>query len=605
MSDPVYIVGIDLGTTNTVVAYTSVAVSADRRPDIAFFDIPQTVAPGEVARQRLLPSFLMAPGPHDTPPGALTLPWGDDGPFTVGEFAKQRGAELPHRLISSSKSWLCSPLVDRDKPILPWNAPEGCPRLSPVAASARILGHVRSAWNHRMAVGADGQDTRRLLENQEIYLTVPASFDAVARELTVRAAREAGLSGVTLLEEPTAAFYAWIHDSGDAWREAVQEGDRVLVCDIGGGTSDFSMISVGAADGRLTLERVAVGSHLLVGGDNMDLALAHFLARKLSQSGTRIDTARMQSLWQNSRRAKEILLSGTQGDAVPITLLGRGGSLIGGSIRTELQRGDAEQVVVEGFFPACDRNAAPAAPAPSGLRELGLSYEADPAVTRHLAAFVRRMDRPGATQARPTAVLFNGGVMKAPVLQQRILSVLDAWAGDNAGAKVRALSGADCDLAVAKGAAYYGMALRGKGLRIRSGLSRSYYLAVAAAMPAVPGLPAPVKALCVAPFGMEEGTVTQMPAQTFILAVGEAATFELMGSLERPEDKAGEVVEDWADTLSPVALLETTLPGRPGAAVPVTIEVRLTEVGTLEVWCVAIEDGRRWKLEFNVREQER
>ncbi len=605
MSHPTFIIGIDLGTTNSVISYARIAPPADGPPSIEVMEIPQTVSPGVVEARPTLPSFLFAPGPSDVSPGAIDLPWEPCEDFTVGVFAKDRGAEIPKRLISSSKSWLCHPQVDRNQPILPWKSPEECPKLSPVAASARILEHIRKAWNHVMSETNEGGDGSLAIEHQDIYVTVPASFDAAARELTLKAAETAGFSNITLLEEPTAAFYAWLHDSGDGWRHAVHEGDVVLVCDIGGGTSDFSLIRVEQSEGDLVLERVAVGNHLLVGGDNMDLTLAYSLSHKLSQSGTRLDARQLQVLSHTCRTAKEQLFSGEAAESVPIAILGSGSSLIGGTIRTDLSRNELEGVILEGFFPSCPKDTVPKSHSGTGLREFGLSYETDPAVTHHLADFLRRFhDAEGTRPLEPTAVLFNGGVMKAESLRTRVLDVLGEWSSASGVTPVREIDATDYDLSVARGAAYYGLASRGRGIRIRSGLNRSYYLGIAASMPAVPGIPAPMKALCIAPFGMEEGTTIRVPDQEFMLVVGEPVSFDLLGATARHGDAAGETIEGWENEISPVASIETTLAGEPGAVIPVSMEIRHTEVGTLEVWCVSLNDGLRWKLEFNVRERD-
>ena len=605
MSEPVYIIGIDLGTTNSVVAYTEATVERIEDARVRIFGIPQVVDAGVVETRQALPSFVLVPQVREVPEGGLGLPWDENAQLAVGEYARNRGEEIPQRLISSAKSWLCNTLVDRKAPILPWQgagsgtaAADGR-RMSPVAAQAAILTHIRDAWNAAMAATDSGVDEGKAMENQLVYLTVPASFDAVARELTVEAAEMAGLSHAVLLEEPQAAFYAWIGASEGAWREAVTAGDLVLVCDVGGGTSDFSLIQVGEEEGDLTLERVAVGNHLLVGGDNMDLALAYSLARDLADKGARLDTWQMNGLWHSCRRAKEELLSDPELQSRQVAILGRGSSLIGGMITTELTRDRVDSILRDGFFPVCERSDKPKAAARAGIQEFGLAFEADAAITRHLAAF---LDRPyGREQViNPTCVLFNGGVMKAALLRERIVSILGDWNEDGG---IREIEGGDYDLAVARGAAYYGLARQGKGIRIRSGLERSYYIGIAAAMPAVPGMPAPTKALCVAPFGMEEGTSERISDQEFILVVGQQVVFDFLGSTTRREDAIGTVVEDWHDRIEAVTTLETTLAGEPGQVIPVTLELEVTEVGTLQLYCASKADDARWKLEFNVREQ--
>ncbi len=600
MNDPKYIIGIDLGTTHCVLAYTSAAVPEHEAPEIKLFDVPQVVGAGEVQAHDLLPSFLLMPGPHDVPENGLALPWDGERDYAVGTFARERGAELPSRLVASAKSWLSHSGVDRQAPILPWNAPEGARRVSPVEASVRYLQHLREAWDHRMA----GDDPDARLAQQEIYLTVPASFDPVARELTAEAARKAGFENLTLLEEPQAAFYAWLLEQDESWRDAVEVGEAILVCDIGGGTTDLSLIEVTEEDGNLDLRRSAVGNHILLGGDNMDLTLAYAVRAKLAQDGTTLDEWQFRALTQGCRKAKERLLSDPDLDAEPISIAGRGSSLIGGTIRTELTRGEVEGAIVNGFFPEVGREARPQRQARVGVREMGLPYESDPAVTRHLAAFLGRQASGDGQASFPVAVLFNGGVMQAGTLRERVLHVLRQWSGE---APVRELPSAGLDRAVALGAVYYGAARRGQGVRIRAGAARSYYIGVESAMPAVPGVPTPVKALCVVPFGMEEGTEEKVTERDFGLVVGEDAVFRLMASNTRKDDAPGATVEDWGGQIEEVAAMETHLDAEDesgGTVLPVYLESRMTEVGTLELWCVAREGERRWKLEFDLREQE-
>ncbi|MDL2269384.1 Hsp70 family protein [Desulfosarcina sp. OttesenSCG-928-A07] len=604
MSDPVYIIGIDLGTTNSILAYVEADAKDVESASIHVLEIPQLITAGAVETRSTLPSFVFITQGLSTPDGALSLPWDPSPPYATGEYARLRGEEIPLRLISSSKSWLCNAFVDRNAPILPWEnpgAPSGIPidaKLSPVEASSALLRHIRDAWNHTMAGSATDPDERLRMENQKLYLTVPASFDAVARELTVAAATMAGLSQITLLEEPQAAFYAWLAAAGNTWRSAVHPGDRILVCDVGGGTSDFSLIAVSEENGDLVLDRVAVGNHLLVGGDNIDLSLAYAVSRKLSESGTQLDAWQMNGLWHSCRQAKEKILSDPDLQSQPVTILGRGSSLIGGTLKTEITRDTVESILRDGFFPVCSPEDRPAAPRRTGIREFGLAFEADPAITRHLAAFLGR-HTPDGQPAAPTAILFNGGVMKAELIRKHVMSVLTTWSPETT---LTELETRDLDLSVARGAACYGLACQGKGIRIRGGLGRSYYIGIAASMPAVPGIPAPTKALCVAPFGTEEGTTVAISNQEFVLLVGEPATFDFLGSTSRTHDAMGALIEDWEGEIEPITTLETVLEGEPGQAIPVTLELNVTEVGTLELWCVSTLDERRWRLEFNVRE---
>ena len=608
-----FVVGIDLGTTNCALAW--VDTTAGEAARVRIQEIPQLVNPGEVAARTLLPSFLYAPGQVDFPAGSLVLPRDETPRFVTGELARRRGAENPQRLVASAKSWLSHGGPNRTAPSLPWGAPDEVPHISPVDASAEYLKHLAAVFHREVA----GGDAALALVHQDVLLTVPASFDEEARELTVRAARSAGLERVTLLEEPQAAFYAWLDALGDGWRRRVRVGDLVLVCDVGGGTTDFSLIAVGERDGDLTLERVAVGEHILLGGDNMDLALARLLQQRLEAAGHRIDTWQLHGLWHQARLGKETLLGNPAQKEHPVTLLGRGSRLIGGTITTALTPADVNATLVEGFFPTVPSDAMPARQRRLGLQEIGLPYAADPAVTRHLARFLRTQATGASASAPirrgpsglvcPTHVLFNGGVMKAEALRARIVGVLSRWLTEEGFDPLDArhvLDAPDLDHAVAQGAAYYGMARRGRGVRIRSGAPRSYYVGIESAMPAIPGLPAPLKALCVVPFGMEEGTSASLPEREFGLVVGEPAEFRFLSSLVRKTDRAGVMIEDWGDDLEEMSPLEVTLPdaGQSDVTVPVSLESRVTEVGTLELWCVARGGTDRWRLELNIRERE-
>ena len=604
-----YIVGIDLGTTNSALARYDVT-SPDKEGRIEVCSIPQLINPGEVAERTLLPSFLYIPGELDFPPGSTSLPWEAKPEFVVGELARKRGAESPNRLVASAKSWLSYSGVDRTSPILPWQAPAEVPRLSPVRASSQLLEHLARAWE----AGAQGEVA---LADQEIFLTVPASFDEEARELTRRAAEQAGYQKATLLEEPQAAFYAWLEHQGEAWRRRIRVGDLVLVCDVGGGTTDFSLIMVSEVDGELTLKRVAVGEHIRLGGDNMDLALARLLQQRLESSGYRIDTMQLYGLWHQSRFAKEQLFESPKLTTRPITLLGKGTKLVAGTIKTELAREDLDQILLEGFFPKVGSNEMPARQRRVGFQELGLPYAADAAVTRHLARFLSEQvrDSPESAGIRrgrsglacPTHILFNGGVMKAPALRDRVIEVLNSWLeqeGFNPLGAEQILEAPDLEHAVARGAAYYGKARRGHGVRIRGGASRTYYIGIESSMPAIPGMEAPLKALCVVPFGMEEGTEATIPDREFGLVVGEPAEFRFLSSTIRKQDHSGNLLEDWGTDLEELSPLQVTLKldGKQGSVVPVRIETRVTELGTLEVWCVSREGANRWKLELNIRE---
>jgi molecular chaperone DnaK (HSP70) len=598
-----YVVGIDLGTTNSALAYVDTSLS-DEAP-IVTLPVPQVVAPGEVADRPLLPSFLYLPGPGEQPAGALRLPWAPERDFAVGEFARQFGSQVPTRLVSSAKSWLCHPGVDRRAPILPWKAPDTTRHVSPLEASRLLLNHLVEAWNHTIAKN----DAAQRLELQDVVLTVPASFDAAAREMTLEAAHAAGLTNLTLLEEPQSAFYAWLDAHRDDWRSMVKVGELILVADVGGGTTDFTLIEVGEESGSLALTRLAVGDHILLGGDNMDLTLAHTAAGHLAKKGVKLDAGQMQLLSHSARRAKEELFANPKLTSAPVTVLGRGSKVIGGSIQDELTRAEVEQVLVDGFFPQMPLDSELVRTRTAGLTELGLPYAADPAVTKHLAHFLSRQAaslKERKAKALPNAVLYNGGVMKATALRERLQKVLGQWSKDAKAGKVRELPGTDLDLAVSRGAAYYGLVRRGRGVRIRGGTARAYYVGVETSLPAVPGGPPPIKALCVAPFGMEEGTETDLPGLEFGLVVGEPVEFRFLGSTTRREDTAGLLIDDWQERIEELAPVSVTLPAKGGPAgrvVPVHLHAKVTEVGQLELSCRSRDGDESWKLEFNVREK--
>jgi molecular chaperone DnaK (HSP70) len=607
LAKPPFVIGIDLGTTNSALAWASLAALDDPHtlPAASLAAIPQVVNPGEVREETLLPSFLYLPGAADFPAGALALPWDENPGYTAGTLAQKRGVENPGRLVSSAKSWLSHSGVDRTAALLPVNAPEGVGKVSPVEASRRYLEHLRHAWNHEHA--------ETPFEEQDVLLTVPASFDEVARELTERAAAEAGYKNIVLIEEPQAAFYAWIERHAD-WRERVAVGDLILVVDIGGGTTDFTLIAVTEREGELQLERIAVGEHILLGGDNIDLALARNVEQALAAKNVKLDMLQLHALWQNCRVGKEKLLAEANGDqSYPVTILGKGTGLVGGTIKAKLERADLERILLDGFFPAVGSDELPQRTRRTGLHELGLPYAADAAITRHLARFLRQqVAAPGRAAVRrgpsglacPTHVLFNGGVLRAELIRERLVAVLNAWLARENMAPVNALTGEDLMHAVARGAAYYGVARHGRGVRIRGGIARTYYIGIETAMPAVPGMAAPLKALSVAPFGMEEGTNARIAGREFGLVVGQPAEFRFFSSNVRKDDRAGDMIEDVGEELDELTPMEVTLPaeGNAGEMVPVSLETVVTETGVLQLWCVA-RDGRRWKLEFNVRER--
>ena len=612
MSTPRFSIGIDLGTTHCALSHVEIEACDGERVVQGVLQIPQLASPGSVESRELLPSFLYLPHPDELAAGELSLPWRSDQDFAIGEMARSRGAATPIRLVSSAKSWLCHAGVDRRAAILPAEAPPEVARLSPFEVSQRYLDHLRAAWD-------DAHPDAPFVE-QEIVVTIPASFDPAARELTAEAARAAGCAQLILLEEPQAALYSWIQQSAGGWRKQVRPGDIILVVDVGGGTSDFSLIAVLERDGNLELHRVAVGEHILLGGDNMDLALAYAVAGKLAAQGTRLDAWQMRALTHACRSAKEALLGDEALDEVPLVIAGRGSKLIGGSLRSELTRKELGAILLEGFFPAAAIGDRPQGRGRGGLTQLGLPYAQDAAVSRHLAAFLSRQlaatdelegfsaNLPdGASFLHPTAVLFNGGVFKSELLARRTLETINGWLAAEGAPEARRLGGADLDLAVARGAAYYAYVRHGQGVRIRGGTARAYYVAIESAMPAIPGFEPPVQALCLAPFGMEEGTEAAVSARDFGLVVGEQVSLRFFSSSVRRQDQVGTLLEEWEpDELEELDELQTTLPaeqGRVGEVIRVGLQARVTEAGTLELEAVEREGSGHWKVEFDMRGQ--
>jgi len=610
-----YLVGIDLGTTNSAVAYIDAGRGSDKSPRVIAFDVPQLVAEGDTQPRPTLPSFLYLPGPHELPAGATRLPWDAERPIAVGEFARRQGARVPARLVASAKSWLCHGGVDRVASILPWgDASDDVPRVSPVEASARYLTHMREAWNYAIARG----DEASLLERQEVALTVPASFDEVARELTLEAARAAGLPRVTMIEEPQAAFYAWIVAHEASWSEFLAAGQVILVCDVGGGTTDFTLIVVEEGRAGLRFERVAVGDHLLLGGDNMDLALARRVEERLTGKVGKLEPAAWSGLVHASRLAKETLLDDDPAhpapDRVPITLLGQSSSVIGGTRSDELARAEVEETLLSGFFPIVPAEAEPERRR-GGIAEFGLPYVSDPAVTRHLAAFLRRhVDAAGpghraAGMVRPDAILFNGAALTPLVLRERLRDAVAAWfRPQDAAYQPILLTSPSLSHAVARGAAYYGHVRRGRGVRIHGGSARGYYVAVGGgADPAAGGsatavAAAPLDLVCLVRRGTEEGTTVELD-RPFEAHVNRPVAFSLYSSSVRT-DADGDRIAVERGELVPLPPIRTLLRfGKKTGErrLPVRIGARLTEVGTLDLYCFSRETDHRWRLEFQLR----
>ncbi len=608
MSAARYAVGIDLGTTNSVVSWVELVTQDGDVVHQQVLSIPQLTAPGAVEERLQLPSFIYLPHPDELNEADLQLPWEKNHRYAIGTLARQLGTRTPIRLVASAKSWLCHPGIDRREPVLPLQAPEELKPLSPLQASTLYIDYLRAAWDHA--------HPQHPLAEQEVVLTVPASFDPAARELTAEAAKSVGLEHLTLLEEPQAALYSWIEGTRGGWRKQVQVGDIILVIDVGGGTTDLSLIAVTEHDDNLVLNRIAVGDHILLGGDNMDLALAHQVRTTLAAEGKSLDNWQLQALMHGCRTAKEQLLADANLDRVPVVVPSRSSKLIGGTLKSELTRDQVTLTLMDGFFPAIEASARPQSRTRAALTKLGLPYAQDAGITRHLAAFLARqldagvalkgIEAPQGSQfIHPTAVLFNGGVFKSAVLAERTLSIINRWLAAENAPPARLLQGADLDLAVARGAAYYGRVRQGKGVQIHGGSAKSYYVGIESAMPAVPGMDPPLQAMCIAPFGMEEGSAGDLLPEEFGLVVGEPVRFRFFGSSVRHQDQVGVTLEHWhGDELQELESISAELPAEgyaQGEIVPVRLRAALSEVGTLRLEAVTRDGTDVWKVEFDTR----
>ncbi len=644
-----YVVGIDLGTTNCAVGYVDTNETAWK---VRTFRVPQLIAAGQVEPRDTLPSFQYQPAAGEFSAESVRLPWRVATPIAakppaeqqpvssiVGSFARDHGVLSQGRLIESAKSWLCHAGVDRTAELLPWHGLPEVEKISPVEASARYLAHIRDAWNHQFPDSP--------LAQQDVIVTLPASFDEVARELTVKAAALAGLPRIVLIEEPQAAFYAWINRHRDNWEREVRPGQKILVCDIGGGTSDFTLIRVRARDdGKVQFHRVAVGEHLILGGDNLDLALAQALETKLV-GDRKLEPRQWGVLVRVCRQAKETLLGENPPEKLTVHLPGSGSRLIGGGMQAEVTRAEVESLLVQGFLPDANLDERPNRHR-SGFQEFGLPYAADPAITRYLADFLsthrhvgeeshedsaetapgakRRTSRPrtGAETsrgkkaqtcsaseaehdpARPDIILFNGGFFASPVLRERLLEVLKGWfpsKSKKAWSPV-VLDHDRLDLAVAHGAAYYGMVRRGAGVKIAAGLARTYYIGVEGEVP---------QAVCLIAAGTEPGQHVDLDDPTFELLVSQPVEFPLYVSSTRLADVPGTIVAFDREQMTPLPPIRTVIrsASRSGTKsgsgegetgrVPIQLHARLTEIGTLDLWCSSLDQNRRWKLQFDVR----
>jgi molecular chaperone DnaK (HSP70) len=598
-----FVLGIDLGTTNSALAYVDLEDSERR---VRRFEVPQLVAEGRMDGRHTLPSFLYVAGEHDVAPGSLALPWDERRDYAAGEFARRQGARVPGRLVSSAKSWLCHGGVDREADILPWGADDSVARLSPVEVSARYLQHLREAWEQQFPDAP--------LVEQDVVLTVPASFDEVARELTVAAAERAGLSHAVLVEEPLAAFYAWLHENEDTWEATLTPLRLVLVIDVGGGTTDFTLVAVRRHGGRITLERLAVGDHLLLGGDNFDVALARSLEPRL---GVQLDSPRWHALAGQCCAIKEQLLGDEAPAEATVRVVGRGRSVVGGTVTGTLQREEVQRLVVDGFFPVVDDQATPRRDTRVALQEWGLPFAGDPEVPRHLAAFLRQHAKdvelaaadpndsststtPRTAPSWPDAVLFNGGALKPPIIRERLVTLLRTWSGQ----EPTVLQSVDLDLAVARGAAYYGLVRRGQGVRVSGGSARAYYLGLEPTLDVQDRAAQRVRVLCVAHRGMQEGEQLEIDEPAFDVLTNRAVAFPLFASSVRLGDRTGQMLSLEPESLSELPPIRTVLRfGKKLAErrLPVHVVTHLTEVGTMELWFRSLSTEHRWRLQFQLR----
>ena len=596
-----YLIGIDLGTTHTVVAYID---KNDPQANIEIFNIEQLVAPGEVAARPLLPSLRYHPATEELNEQDIQLPWqtnrvaAKEPKAVFGELARELGSRVPGRLVASAKSWLSHSAVDRMAPILPWGAASEIDKISPAHASASYLAYVRSAWNV--------QHPEHPLEKQEVIITVPASFDEGARTLTVEAAHLAGLTSARLVEEPQAACYDWLANHSNELSTILANTRLILVCDVGGGTTDLTLIKVTLENGQPQLTRIGVGNHLMLGGDNMDLALAHVAEGRLATPGTPLSAASLSQLMQQCRRAKEQLLSPDAPDKTSVTILGAGSKLIGGSRSTEFSREEVHNMLLEGFIPTTSMDDKPQRKR-GGIVEFGLPYVADPAISRHIAAFLTlhaQASRDALGDAAPAeneipvpdAIMLNGGIFNSKLFSQRLLNLLNQWRG----ADLQQLQNDHPDLAVARGAVAYGMARQGKGVKIGGGSARSYFIQVA-------GEEDNKQGVCILPRGSEEGQPVQLSTRSFALRVGEPVRFHVLSSVGDNTYQAGDIVklnENEFTFLPPIASVLNNANDKSTQTGEVTVQLQttMTEVGTLEMACVAQEqNSQRWKLEFQLR----
>lgn len=603
--DKQYVIGIDLGTTNCAVSYVDVSAlkeimgkggdAQDKNNLIKVFHVPQLTGHGEFTKVPALPSFLYIPGAYDISKEVLKHPWKKREDLFAGTFARDHGSKIPSRLVSSAKSWLCNPGVDRKSKILPWGS-EGVDKVSPVTATAEYLSHIRSAWNHFV------RDEDQFLENQFVVITVPASFNEEARDLTMEAIRAAGFgTSVTLLEEPLAAFYSWlIHHEMD-WQQYIREDDLILVCDVGGGTTDFSLITVKETDGSPRFERLAVGDHLILGGDNIDLSLAKIVEAKFA-SKTSLTPDKWKTLCHRCREAKEKIFENRE-RAVRITLKGEGRALISGTLAADLTRGDVETVLRSQFFPDVDTVDLNEMDRGKEIADFGLPFERESSVTKHIIRFLEK-HRDNIKQVlskddpMPDFILFNGGTLKPALVQARIKESIRRWFKTSDPQKPKVLENDSPELAVGVGASYYGLVKQGVGVRVGSGSSRSYYLGVTLESGNAP------QAVCIVERGLDEGSVIDLPEMAVEVRANRPVSFDVYSSSFRSGDKAGSVIAI-DESLTPMAPIQTIIRfGKNGEKkdIPVTMGAEYTEMGTLAMYCQSAVSDHRWKLQFQLRD---
>ncbi|WP_417528445.1 Hsp70 family protein [Marinomonas shanghaiensis] len=584
-----YFIGIDLGTTHSAVYFSpssQMATEAGQVGRIQSLAIPQFIAAGQVDARPLLPSFMYFPHKTEFLESDLLLPWGK-APSIVGQLARELGAKSSGRLVQSAKSWLCHSRVSSDEAVLPVDALEEVEKVSPAQVTETLLAHLVSAWGNQFPEAP--------IAEQTVVITVPASFDPAARAITEQAAEKVGLHA-RLIEEPLAAFYAWLSDQ-PSWAEHLEVNEHILVVDVGGGTTDLSLIQAVEQEGALGLERVAVGRHILLGGDNMDLTLTYHLAAQLAQNGTNLEPWQISGLTQACREAKERLLSNAELEEVSVVVPSRGRSLFNNSIKATLTQNDVQQLLIEGFFPQVQLGEQAQKMARSGFSTINLDYESDPAITRHISEFLAQHD------VKPSKILLNGGVFNANVIRSTLEARLENMLGDN---EITMLTPSHLDHAVAKGATYYAQVQAEGGVKVKSGLAANYYIGVASPMPAIPGMAPPVDAICVAPFGLEEGSDEQMLPNEFSLVVGEHVTFRFFQSKNSDAHLVGKVIASFSvSQLTELSPLSVRLDGghyQAGEMVRVYLTSRVTELGLLLLQAHDTQSDLSWTIEFQVRE---